>query len=119
MSPQTSSATAGSAPAPRSATPAPRGFETTHPASPTPFLPLSGLFPDDCSAQKDAPAPQTLHYYHSRSSKNPRGPRSKGARRGSSPVASLTTDTAPPAASLHHDSIPSPAHHIREGGRAR
>ena len=65
--PANSPATGESAPAPRSATPEARGCETTHPAWPAPFLPLSGLFPDDCSALKDAPAPQTLHYYHSRS----------------------------------------------------
>src|SRR5580765_1578756 len=62
-----SPATGESAPEPRSAMPAPRGSETTRPARKAPSRPLSELFPGDCSAQTDAPAPQTSHYYHSRS----------------------------------------------------
>src|SRR5579864_9568606 len=58
--------TNGSAPAPQTGLPAARDSETSPLALPAPFLPPSGLSPDGCSAQTDAPAPQTLHYYHSR-----------------------------------------------------
>src|SRR5579863_1197190 len=57
---------AESAPEPLSGTPGARDYKTNRPARLTLVLPLSGLFPDGCSAQTDAPALQTSHYYHSR-----------------------------------------------------
>src|ERR1700721_3479016 len=95
---QPSPTPAVSAPAPRSATPAAPGSETGYPGWPAPFPLLSGLFPDDCSVLRDAPARQRLHYYHSRSSGNPRGHHSKDAPPGSSPAALPTTDKPPPEA---------------------
>src|ERR1700686_2530699 len=52
---------------PQSGMPGAPDCGTTHPAWIAPFPPLSARFRDDCSALRDARAPQTLHYYHSRS----------------------------------------------------
>src|SRR5258708_28856412 len=59
-------ATSGWAPKPQIAPPAALGSGTARPGRLTPSLLLSGLPRGDCAAQIDVPAPQTLHYYHSR-----------------------------------------------------
>src|SRR5579864_771193 len=62
-----SSPTTGeSVPTLRSGTQGARDWKTIHPAWRALVLLLSGRFPDGCSALTDAPALQTLHYYHSR-----------------------------------------------------
>src|SRR6202034_2115286 len=108
-----------SAPAPRFGTPTAIDSGTARPGWTALFPLLSALFPDDCSVQRDAPARQTLHYYHSRSSGNPRAHHLRDAPPRSSLVASRTTDRPPPAASPDRDSIPSPARRSPAGGRAR
>src|SRR5271163_136550 len=91
-------ATAGWVPTPLLVSPAALGSGTVRPGWPALFPLLSGLFPDGCSAQRDAPALQMPHCYHSRSSGNPRAHHSRDAPPGSSPAVLPTTDKALPAA---------------------
>src|SRR5437588_9440571 len=66
LSRRLSPTTGGWALTPRTGLPTAPGSGTDRPARPAPFPPLSELSLGYCSAQKDAPAPQTLHYYHNR-----------------------------------------------------